>query len=250
MNDRARLILTGIAALAVVGGTTAIGGRRMSVLWHDDRAEARSVREIAGLGDFAGVTQSGPDTVLVSQGKRYQVRVEGDRTAVDRIDLKVREGTLHVGRTPGKGWMSHDGHAVVRITLPRLDHAALIGSGNMRIETMTAPDADLRLTGSGDLWVGDLQAERARLLLSGSGNLSVAGHAQAITLDQTGSGNLRAGKLDARTAQVKLVGSGNVFATAHDKAAVSILGSGDAHIAGTTECQISKTGSGEASCKS
>jgi hypothetical protein len=249
MSDRGRLFMTGIAALGVVGATVA-GGQSALRLFHGGAEhDAPTMRQMAGLKDFSRIVAQGPDNVVVTRGARFSVRAEGNARDIDRLALRVEGGVLHVERSGGKAWRPDGAPTTIRITLPQLSRVDLVGSGNMRVDRMDGAEASASLTGGGELWIGDMSARTVDLALSGSGTLSVAGHADDVTMNQTGSGTLLAGQLDARTASIRLVGSGNVVARAHDKADLTLLGSGNAHVDGTTECRISRAGSGEASCK-
>jgi hypothetical protein len=248
MSDRGKLILTGIAALGVVGGTI-VGGQSVFSLFSGGDDRPPTARIMRGLENFDQIALRGPDNVVVTRGKAFSVRAEGQARDIDRLNLHVEDGVLHVERSGQNVWNRDGEPATIKIVLPQLTGVDLIGTGNLRVDWMKGDAVRANLTGAGNLWISDMSAQTVDLVLSGSGTLSVAGHADDVRLNQTGSGNLRAGRLDAQTATIRLVGSGNVVAQAHDKADMTILGSGNAHVEGTTECRITKTGSGEGTCK-
>ena len=215
----------------------------------DERGDAPRV-PLAQLRDFSGIEAGGPDTVLVTRGADYAVRVEGDPKAIERLDIYVERNVLHVERKKRRGmdWSQRDKGATVRITLPALHHVALAGSGDMTVDWMGGEAVEAVLSGSGNLSVARIDARRATLSLAGSGNLSAGGTAGNAEVSLAGSGDVLAERMASDTATVSVAGSGNATIRATGKASVSIIGSGNATVKGTHDCQVSRIGSGNARC--
>ncbi|MBT2188965.1 head GIN domain-containing protein [Sphingobium nicotianae] len=246
MKDKTRLVITGAVAIAAVAAT--VGGHGFHINLGDDEARAETTRVLPNLRNFDGVTLVGPDDVIVTQGRDFSVKAEGDPDALDQLNIYVRDGALYVGRKDG-GWTGHrDGHATIHVTLPALSHASLTGSGDLDIDKLAGKQAKAEITGPGNLSIAALTAETAELALTGSGNLTVGGKAATALLTTTGSGDIDADKLVADTAALKLIGSGDVQARATRSAAISIMGTGDAQVRGTASCTVTKMGTGEAEC--
>lgn len=256
MRDKNRLMITGIVALGAVAVTLA--GHRVSTQiggggggwWGRNHDRPPVTTNYGSLRNFDGVTLQGPDNVVVTQGKDFAVRTEGDRAALKELHIYVKDGTLIVSRRDRSDWFGNGNRddATIHVTLPALARATLTGSGDMKIDRLSGDQVRAVLTGPGNLAVDELTAQDAQINLTGSGDIMVRGKVHTATLSTTGSGDLRAGGLEAETATLRLVGSGDVQAHASRKADISIQGSGDAQLRGTTECRISKMGSGEANC--
>lgn len=251
MRDKGRLMITGIVALGAVAVT--LGGHGLSMSFGDDdgdRDRTPVASNVANLKNFDGVTLMGPDNVVVTQGKDFAVRTEGDADALKQLNIYVKNGTLFVSRKQRSSWFGsgHENDATVRVTLPALARATLTGSGDMQIDKMTGSRVKAALTGPGNLVLSQVDAQDADFELTGSGDLEVHGKVRAANLSTTGSGDLRAEALDAETAKLRIIGSGNIAVRATRDADISIQGSGDAQVQGTTSCRITKMGSGEANC--
>jgi hypothetical protein len=240
--------------VAAVALAATIGGHGLSFSFGDDDEGSsrnndgpRTVRTLENLKDFDGVTVTGPDDVVVSRGKSFLVEAEGNKAILDRLNLFVSEGVLHVERKSG---MSMGGHrdATVRVTLPALHRVTLTGPGDVRVDRLEGKDAKAQITGPGDLTIGMLDAESAELALTGPGDLTVTGKAKTATLSTTGPGDIIARNLQTERATLKIIGSGDIVVNASQGADISILGPGNARVTGTTTCQISKAGPGEARC--
>jgi hypothetical protein len=204
-------------------------------------------RSFAASG-FAGVELRGPDDVDVKTGQNFSVTAEGDPKVLDKLDIRVVDGTLRVGRKDSKEqWFNNDHGARVHVVMPRLTSATVSGSGDLTAQRGEG-DFDGAIAGSGNLSVADLRANAADLSIAGSGNLSVAGSASKLSASIAGSGDIDAKRLTATSAEVSIAGSGNVLGTVKGPASVSIVGSGDAELGGGAKCSVNAVGSGEAHC--
>ncbi|MBN8831662.1 MAG: DUF2807 domain-containing protein [Sphingomonadales bacterium] len=252
MKDKTRLAITGIVALGALVAT--VGGHGLKFEFGGDDEEAATAGETSRtLGDLKGfeaVALTGPDDVVIKRGTTFAVRVDGPSGALERLDLQVKDGTLHVGRKKGGVWVGgpENSAATVYVTLPALRRVSLAGSGDMSIDRLEGAQVKADLTGPGNLVIDALQADEADLSLTGSGDLSAAGRAGQAALSATGSGNLHAEKLHTDQASLRLIGSGDIAVHASRGADVSVMGSGNAQVIGTSACKISRMGSGEAQC--
>jgi len=207
-------------------------------------------QDLSDLRDFTKVSLAGPDHVVVRQGTAFSVAATGDARALARLDLKVRDDTLEIGRK--HDWRTimpgQDGGATVTVTLPALREVTLAGSGTMQVDQLTGKEAEASVTGSGDLAIGRIRADDVELAISGSGTLKASGQAREAELSITGSGGIAASGLAAQTAELSLVGSGDAQVRVDGQAKVSILGSGDATISGAGKCTVTRVGSGDVRC--
>lgn len=252
MSDRTRLVITGVVAAVALAAT--IGGHGLSFSFGDDDGGSRksddgprTVRTLENLKDFDGVTVTGPDDVVVSRGNNFLVEAEGGKAVLDRLNLFVSDGILHVERKSGMSISGHRG-ATVRVTLPALHRVTLSGPGDVRVDRLEGKEAKAQITGPGDLTIGMLEAENADLALTGPGDLTVTGKVKTATLSTTGPGDIIARDLQTERASLRIVGPGDIAVNASQNADISILGPGNARVKGTTTCQISKAGPGDARC--
>lgn len=197
--------------------------------------------------DFASVELRGPDDVDVKTGANFAVTAEGDSAALDKLDIRVADGTLRIGRKEGMGWSSHDRGVKVHVTMPRLQGASVAGSGNLTADRGEGAFG-ASIAGSGNLRVGELRASDVDLSIAGSGDLQLGGTAARLEAAIAGSGDIDASRLTASSANVSIAGSGNLRGVVKGPAKISIIGSGDVELSGGAQCEVSKLGSGEARC--
>jgi hypothetical protein len=229
--------LTALAACGTAGG-------------EEDSGE-RGARDFQ-VGAFDRIELAGSPDVTVVVGGAPSVRAEGDTRRLEKLEVKVENGVLHIGQKKTKffGWSSDRPPLTIRVTTPSLRGAEVAGSGNIRVDKVTGDDFQGAIAGSGELELGHLQAKMARFAIAGSGNVRAAGQADMAEYTIAGSGDVQAQNLEARRAKVSIAGSGNVQAKAMETADVEIMGSGDVVVSGTAKCSVSKAGSGNVSCGS
>lgn len=239
---------------AVAGIAIVIGLSACSVSWDDKDKDpgvtgtgSGTTRSYA-VADFSGVTLKGPDNVDVRVGAGYSVRAEGPSGELDRLRIARDGDTLSVGRRNGMSWGHHD-PVTIHVTMPRLTEAAVVGSGDMRIDRVEGSGFDASLSGSGNIGVGAAAVERMGVNIAGSGALSASGTARQLDVDIAGSGDMRAKGLRATQASVRVAGSGSVTATVAGPASVDMLGSGDVDLGGAADCTVKKMGSGSVRCR-
>jgi hypothetical protein len=239
--------LAGIASILALAACSSTGGEANS-----DRGDAGpSVTRSFDMRDFDGVALMGSDDVRVVKGDTFAVVATGTAQELDRLDIRVENGTLKIGRKNGSwsaSWSRKRQGIVVTVTMPVVARAKLAGSGDMDVATVRNRSFEANVAGSGRLAIGDIQADNAAISLAGSGDIGATGMVKTLDISVAGSGDVDASALASEALSVSVAGSGDVRARSRGKANVSIIGSGDVTIAGTRDCAISKTGSGDVTC--
>ena len=216
---------------------------------HDDRPSGAQSERSFQVGAFSAVSLEGSHDVVVAVGGAPSVRAEGDAAAIERLDIRVENGTLKIGSRRRGGWFSRGhGRVTVHVTAPALTAASIGGSGDMRIDRVETASFDASIGGSGDMEIGALRARRAEFSIAGSGGIRAAGQAEEADISIAGSGSVSAGSLETRRADVSVVGSGDVELRASEAVDASIMGSGDVIVHGAARCNVSKMGSGDVRC--
>lgn len=204
------------------------------------------------VGDFTSVSLGGSHNVVVRVGPATSVRAEGAAEDLDRLEIMVKNGDLHIGTKKGAKWSigfrRHEAPVTIYVTTPALASAAIGGSGDMTIDKVEGSRFSASIGGSGDMEVAALQVGEASFNIAGSGGIKAAGTAGSTSVAVAGSGDVDVAGLASRTASISIVGSGDVRAQATGSADISIMGSGDVTVRGTAKCSVNKMGSGEAHC--
>ena len=243
---RAALILASALALGACNmAADAQGG--------DEPAGSREMAQRSyQVGDFNAVALGGHHNVVVTVGPAVSVRAEGEVRELDRLEIKVEDGSLEIGTKRDKRWKHgwrNSKPVTVYVTVPALRAAAIGGSGDMRIDRVEGDRFEAAIGGSGNMDIAQMRVGEAGFSIAGSGNIQAVGSAGKSDVSIAGSGDVNVSAVESRTTSVSIVGSGDVSARAMETANVSIMGSGDVSISGPAKCSVSKMGSGDVRCE-
>jgi len=217
----------------------------------EEREAARATAQRSfQVGEFRTVSLEGSHDVVVALGAAPSVRAEGEADDLERLDIRVENGTLKIGTRGERRWFDfgHHHRVTVYVTAPALNGARIEGSGDMRVDRAQAEAFEAVIEGSGDLEIGRLQARRANFSVAGSGDIRAAGTAEQSEISVAGSGSVDLAQLQTRRSSVSVAGSGDISVRASEAVQGELMGSGDITVHGTARCSVSKMGSGDVRC--
>lgn len=199
---------------------------------------------------FTGVGFGLAARVEVRTGGAFSVTATGPAAAFANVRVVRREGSLDIGRRRmgERGNEALERQIVFRVTMPRIEDAALGGSGRMVIDRAAGDVFEASVGGSGGIQVGALAVNRARVNVGGSGSFAAASTARTLQVNMGGSGSVDAPGLRASQATVSSAGSGSVRATVQGPATVSLVGSGGVDLGPAARCNVTRMGSGRVRC--
>ncbi|GGD61761.1 DUF2807 domain-containing protein [Erythrobacter arachoides] len=240
LQDTVSLVLGTIAAIG-------LGGCEI-----DDRAISHTAFDGVPLAQLetagampAGVVLGGADRVVIVEGARFAVTVDGSQPAKDRMRFAIEDDALVVGRADGE-W-DDDDVATVTITMPAPSTLVIGGSGTLTSFGL-ADDADVVIGGSGTLDVQSASASDLSVVIGGSGSATLAGTAGALNLVIAGSGSADMARLQVTSADVNVAGSGDATFSTDGAVDATIVGSGQVTVNGNARCEVQSLGSGALLC--
>lgn len=225
--------------------------------------------------NFSAIQLKSDADVVIRQAPVTSVKIKGSDNLVPNVIVSNSNGTLvitehqnFVVRT-----MREEQFPTVYITVPSLDDISLIGSGDIRVDSVFNADGlQLSLTGSGDISIrnlschgnltcnlkgsgdvdfkGEVKTDSASFYLVGSGDISgksLVTHYFTSSLE--GSGDISFHNVLALNVNTRLQGSGDFsFGSITAQTLNGILsGSGDIHINGGTASLVSFDAGGSGS---
>lgn len=199
------------------------------------------------IGAFESVILAGSPDVQIRTGLKPSVVATGVDAALDRLQIRVENGTLIIDTKPGMSLGRNEAVDVI-VTTGDLKSASITGSGDMDINKVAGAFKG-SITGSGDMDIASIDAPTLDVRLTGSGDIKLAGKCGAGDFRVTGSGDVDADGLTCRTINASVTGSGDITARATETAALRVSGSGDIAITGGAKCTQSSSGSGTTSCR-
>lgn len=248
----AKRLGAGLALVALAGCYTSEGSGQVVVQAYD-------------LRDFTEVALTSAGRLLVSQGD-YAVSTSAEDNVLPSLRVNVRDGVLVFGRdvdwtdgvrptvpvefrvslpAVGAVRVAGSGEAAIGEVAGEALGLRVSGSGGIRAGTLRTASLNIQVSGSGDVQVSALHSDALHCNVSGSGNVSIAGEAEAVTVEVNGAGLYRGRALRSAVADVTVRGSGKAFVWAQGKLAASITGSGRVTYRGAPVVQASTQGNGQ-----
>lgn len=205
-----------------------------------------------GIGSFDRLRVDGPFEVRVATGRSPGGTIEGERDAIDAIEVRV-DGTTLIVRPGGSAWGERPrGRSstppVVTLTTPALVSASVFGNARVTIGRMKGTRVDLSISGAGAIALTAVDADQVNATLIGAGTLSIGGRAAHARFVTNGPGTIDAAALDASDLFVRLDGLGATRAKARYTAQVTNTGLGTVVIDGNARCTIKATAGGPVEC--
>lgn len=217
------------------------------------------------LRDFAEVALTSAGRLLVSQGD-YAVSATAEDNVLPSLRVEIHDGVLVLGRDVD--WTDGVRPTVpveFRVSLPAARAVRVAGSGEaaigdvtgealglrvsgsgaIRAGTLRTASLDIAVSGSGDVQVSALHSRALRCNVSGSGGVSIAGEAEAVTIEVNGVGLYRGLELRSAVVDVAVRGNGKALVWAEKKLAASITGNGRVTYRGAPVVEASTQGNGQ-----
>lgn len=203
------------------------------------------------INDFEKLIVAGSFDVEVYYGVIQSVVAVGQENIIDRLNMWVEDGKWVVKLEDGN-YRNFDLN--LRITVPYLSEAILKGSGNLDINSIQTSMLKAALIGSGNLridnFIGDLDqlnvvlegsgliavnnliTDDVDVRIDGSGNVKLQGVGSDMDCRIIGSGNLKAINFLVQECQVDILGSGSTEVNVSSILSVDIDGSGNVRYIG------------------
>jgi hypothetical protein len=210
------------------------------------QAPAQVKSEERKVDQFTYVDLSISADVYLTQDNTQTVVIEASERDLKEILTEVKNGHLKIKTD---GWANLKDNVKVYISMSKLDGIGLSGSGNIVAEKgFKAASLGLAVSGSGNIRLQNLTATSVDCAISGSGDITVSGPGKANSLDAaiSGSGNIDAGNFEAGSVEIAVSGSGDCTVNASDKIQAHVSGSGDIYYKGNAQLDIRISGSGKA----
>jgi hypothetical protein len=148
------------------------------------------------LADFTRISASAGVDVEVAAGADYSVVATSSGEGIQRLEIKVVEGELRIGRKPLKGFRWRRGDDVsVKVSLPALEALDVSSGASVR--------------------AASVDAGAFAMDVSSGGSVSISGRCDALTVDVSSGGDIEAREFECRTANASASsgGSADIYAS-------------------------------------
>ena len=162
------------------------------------------INESRELSAFNTVEIVGSMDAHIVSGESFSCNVKGDDNLVPLVETAVTNNILEIST---EGSYATKNPLIVYLTMPVLDKAKIIGSGDMTIS--------------------DVTKDKVVLTISGSGDITASGSVGVLEVVVSGSGDLSLQNLEADHVNVTINGSGDAEVWANQSISAQVNGSGD-----------------------
>jgi hypothetical protein len=245
--------LAGTAAAVLTAFAMPLPAHALTInLGGDGKTMSGSGKEVTvtrPAGAFSVLRMDGSIDVRAHQGTTPGVTVHADDNIEPLIETAVEGDKLVVRMRKGTSFYTR--HEVyVDVVFTSLTAVQQNGSGDLRIDKLSAPRFESSIAGSGDLQIDNAQLGQFALSIAGSGDVTISGNAEEARFGIAGSGDVNARNLAAKKVSVSISGSGDARVNATEALEAKVAGSGDVTYAGhprEVSRHVSGSGSIEAS---
>ena len=187
---------------------------------------ARESTDLRNLPSFSTVHLSIPGLVELSQGSESSLRVRGPSSAIDAVNIYVRDEVLHIESRRWNLGRTLD-ELVFTVTAPVVDQLITSSSGDIHAGRLDVTDLRLRSSSSGDIVIDALTGDDLHATVSSSGSITANGSVRTLDLNISSSGDFRGRNLRVNDAAISLSSSGNAHIRATGTITGRISSSGD-----------------------
>lgn len=178
-------------------------------------------KTIPVVGSFDKITSTGSMDIIYTQGSKHSVKIIGDKVDVEKVKVKVKNGTLSI--EPVLSTRKIDGVTIkttdfkkdvkIKVTSPKLRSVNIIGSGDFTANgTIKTNELNLELAGSGDINIKKVVTSKLNASVAGSGDIDIDNVSECgnITLTVAGSGEIDAYLNNCKNVRCNVAGSGEI----------------------------------------
>lgn len=204
-----------------------------------------------GLTSFDRIEVVGDMTVEVRSSHSIAATAEGSRDALDTLEVRVENRTLHIRQLAYGAYGARRpdaGPVTVRVTAQNLRAVVQRGAGAVSIDGLRGPDILLFLNGAGQLTARNIAAEALTVRTTGNGTMTLAGRSRSIRAALNGGGQVDASALSADALSLTTVGAGTSRFTAARTADIQASGTGGVTVDGRPACTVRNLSSGTVRC--
>lgn len=187
------------------------------------------------------LTAQHSNELIITQGDREALTIEGPADLVPRLEVEVRHGTLFLGTGGGLVEKLKDAlttsltrpHIRYCLALRQLAAIEVSAMAQVRAAALKAGELRLEFRGLGELRIDSLLADRLEVVQSGMGRVELAGHVARQQVRLFGPARFHSPELESHEAQVSVRGMGAAVVWATRELAVSVRGPGQVSYYGT-----------------
>ncbi len=202
-------------------------------------------------GPFSALNIYGAVEVVISQGEKESVRIEGDEVGKSILVIKNNKKTLEVYTENKKNLKISSFKLIVYITINNLTEIECSGASDLKSTgelnfdniklsfsgasdinlTLNAQTIDLSISGASDAKL-NIKAQKIKADVYGASDVVLAGSVPLLELISSGASDVKAEKLDVQDGNISCLGASVTKVRVSDNINIDVSGASDLTIKG------------------
>jgi hypothetical protein len=213
-----------------------------------EKAEPKRTSEKREVPSFTRITMAGIGDLVIHQGEREGVELEGSTDILPYVTTQVTNGTLHIEQKP-RGWLESFKAGgtpfIAHLYLKTLEEVTLSGQGNLTSDkTIESQNLTIKVSGSGKVNL-TLEGNEFTASIAGSGQYDLKGKVNNQNIQISGTGSYYASNLLSNHTSIDIRGSGQVEVNVQKQLNVIITGAGTVRYLGSPQVTQKLFGAGK-----
>jgi hypothetical protein len=169
------------------------------------RGSGNVIRETREVSGFTKIVITTPGDVVIRQGERESLTIEGDDNLLPYYITEVDGDTLTIRTKP---------------------NTTILSLARLHFEITVQDLESVELDGVANIALDEIDVAALHIQMNGTGNISATGSAQMQTVETNGAGNYDASDLITDSTKIWVNGVGNATVNAAETLDVSVNGLG------------------------
>lgn len=214
----------------------------------ENRSEAKRVQEKREVPSFSRIVFAGVGDLVIHQGEKEGVELEGPSDLLPYVVTHVNNGTLNIEEKP-RGWLesfkSRSTPFVAHLYLKNIEEVSLSGQGKLTSDQpLKSQNLTIKVSGAGKVDLA-LESNEFMASIAGAGDYRLKGKVVSQEIQISGSGSYEASDLMSEKTSIDIRGSGNADVNVNKELNVIITGAGVVRYTGTPQVTQKIFGSGK-----
>lgn len=246
MNTRKLLIPVFLICIALLTASCSLLGG--SGLGGGIPGSGNIVTETRGASAFDSIAIEYPGAeIIVQQGAKETVKLEGDDNLLPQLSTEVVSGTLTIKNVETEWNAMVNPSTPVKIDITAKDLTAIVLSapvGDLKVNDLQADTLHLVVSGGAQVRLNGIHVDLLDSVLSGAGDIQASGTADEVKLVLSGLGDFNAAELQSKKADIELSGMGGATVRVEEELSAIITGAGSIQYLGHPHVEQSVNGAG------
>lgn len=211
-----------LIALSMVLGFSSWGWK-----WEEIKGSGHIIKETREIGEFNEIKVSGGIDVILTQGDKQPLTIEGDDNLISYIETQIKENTLVISRSQTKKNFKPTKSIKVYITTPDLQSIEASSASDIQSNSFWKVEhMNIKLSSASDLNL-EIEATELQLKASSASDVSLSGNVDTFIASFSSASDLDGKHLQVKKANLSASGASSLSVSVEEELTYRISGASD-----------------------